>query len=966
VGSLLTWADRVLALVEAADFIEAINLTSSYYNGKTEKITLGLPENDDERHVVVQDKLTEMIIASLKYTFSHQNDNVEVHAQVTHSKLVKDLTASCIDACLSMFNQDFLFDEVYEVFEDYERTEVFIEVLEPYVLADKVQDVPPGIMKDVTAYFVSRNLHQRLEQVICHINPASLDIDQITSMCRQNGLYDALAYVYNTALKDYITPLVEFVQLIRQFFDHPHNPPDRTGSTVIDLETDTRATLAYDAFKVFPYLSYVLTGRVYPTGEDLPSPETHDAKTQVYNFLFSGRSITWPRDRGEIIHTTSTSEPTFPYLRLLLHFDAPTLFQALDEAFEDRFLNGSENPSNNDARTISRQFIVNIFLEIMTHEGSSDIIYLYMFIARNLPKYPQFILLSGSTIEGILLRLCEYGGTDMAEEAQLAAEYLLSVFKPAHPEKMDAAYQQARFFRILKGTLRAEGRYVELLDVYLRDDEPFEVFDVVDEVLREGSVLSVKQRDAVKVFSMGRLEELVSIDVRRTAEIFERFIPERQREVVERLRSDRTILFEYLDTIISNFGETSSWIDVDVRELYISLMCEFRRGDLTRYLESLAMGDFRTENVLPVLEEYDVTDAIVLILRRAGMTKEAMHKVVVHIASLQKEIVRAVRQPGENAVDDVVEEVKRYTFVGVDLCETFSKEMKVKHVSRKEKVVTLNDAERMWLTLLETAVGLTQEITILPPETIATVIGDTTHNHQLVNSLRVIVQDIFTRLLTFTSSTPTTHRRAPTTQISFLAILRQFLTNISSSPVTDLRSLLSSIFDAYRYEKQLIQITSKLVDADLFQDIIAAKKEREQGWRPTSANCLACGRILFGPGAKGGIFAKWEQRRLEKAEAKVALDESRRRDRQPPATPDGKGKGKGKDVELPPLPTDVPETLPAVDDIDGDIVVFACGHAYHRGCLAELGRNLEAERDDGDELDNGEEARFRCMVCEAH
>jgi hypothetical protein len=57
-----------------------------------------------------------------------------------------------------------------------------------------------------------------------------------------------------------------------------------------------------------------------------------------------------------------------------------------------------------------------------------------------------------------------------------------------------------------------------------------------------------------------------------------------------------------------------------------------------------------------------------------------------------------------------------------------------------------------------------------------------------------------------------------------------FLQNLSSSPLTDLRSVLSSIFDAYRYEKQLIKVTSRLVDADLFQEIVTAKKERECGW----------------------------------------------------------------------------------------------------------------------------------------
>jgi len=966
VGSLLTWADRVLALVEAADFIEAINLTSSYYNGKSEKITLGLPENDDERHAVVQDKLTEMIIASLKYIFSHKEEREDdVHAEIAHQKLVKDLTASCIDACMSMQSPEFLFDDVYEVFEEYSQTDIFIEVLEPYILQNRIQDVPPSMMKDITAYFVEKGFHQRLEQVICHIDPGSLDIDQITTICRQHGLYDAFAYVYNTALKDYITPMVEFVRLVRELYTR-----EPEGDEELIDHHDEKASLAFNAFKVFPYLSYILTGRTYPTGEDMSDSDSHEAKQSLYYFLFSGRTLSWPQTRGTLIRTTpeTAEEPTFPYLRLFLHFDAPTLFQAMDEAFEDRFLNGTESngTTGSFSRTINRQFIVNIFLEVMS--GDSDIIYLYMFIARNLPKYPQFILLSGTTIEGILLHLCTYGQSDMAEEAQLAAEYLLSVFKPGDSEKMIQEYKSAGFWRVLKTTLRAEGRYTELLDVYLRDEDRTEVFECADGLLRGGSSLNAKQRDAVKSFLLDRLEDLVIVDVPRTADIFERYIWDKQKDVIQRLCQDRPVLFAYLDTIFSeHLNEVHSWINNDVRELYVSLMCEFRPAQLTTYLDTLSIADFRIEKVLPTLEKHDVTDAIILVLRRVGMTKEAMHRVVIHMTALQRQLLTLMRrhmsEEVETHAEELVAEVSRYAFVGGDLCETFSKDFKAPSNAIKGKAATgkLNEAEQLWLSLLETTVGITREITSSVSECTITdsVDGDVFHESHLLDSLRVVVQDIFTKLLTLTSSTPVSGRRAAS-QISFLSVLRAFLRNLASSPITDLRAVLSSIFDAYRYEKQLIQVTSKLIEADLFQDLLVAKKEREMGWRPTSVNCLACGRVLFGPGAKGSIFSKWEQKRLTSEAAKLAIHENRRTENNIsplPLTPNGKGKGKS--VDMLPLPV---EATNGPEDIEGDIVVFGCGHAFHRGCLTELGRS----RGEENEVDSVDVVGFRCIVCETH
>lgn len=974
VGSLLTWADRVLALVEAADFIQAIRLTSAYYKGQSEKTTLGLPENDDERHAVVQDKLTEMIIASLKYTFSHKEEGGDVHAQVAQQKLVKDLTAACIDACIAMDSPTFLFDDVYEVFEEYNENNVFIEVLEPYILKDQIQDVPPSLMKDITSYFVSRNLHQRLEQLICHIDPASLDIDQITTICRQHGLYDALSFVYNNALKDYKTPMVEFVSLVRDFFArHQTN----SHSTPLDLEHDERASIAFGAFKVFPYLSYTLTGRVYPTGEEMSESDAYEAKQAIYEFLFSGRTISWPSDGGSLIRTTDSEEspePTFPYLRLFLRFDAPTLFQAMDEAFEDRFLNGGESTANGTTngdsfgRAINRQFIINIFLDVMSSNSSSDIVYLYMFIARNLPKYPQFILLSGSTIEGILLHLCTYGQTEMAEEAQLAAEYLLSVFKPSDSEKMMNAYRDAKFYRILKTTLRAEGRYTELIDIYLRDEEKLDVFECVDGLLRSGSLLNAKQREAVKSFMFDRLLDLVGVDLPRTAELFEQYLTERQKEVVQRLQSDRSTLFIYLDTIISKTaseGITPSWIDTDIREQYISLMCEFKAGDLTRYLDTLAVHDIRIEKVMPVLEEYNVIDAIVLVLRRAGMTKEAMHKIVIYVSSIQRDLANVIQEDANVAqADELVSEVQRYAVVGADLCEHFSKDpSSSKGNNRKGKAVgALNEAEQLWLSLLESLVGVIREVMIAGTELSQKDRSAKDRLEGTVNSLQNVVQDLFTRLLTLTSSYSTPpHRRAST--ISFLSILRKFLSNLGTSQLTSLRPILSTIFDAYRYEKQLISVTSKLVEADLFKTLLRAKEERERGWRALSSNCMACSRILFGPGAKGSIFAKWERRRQQSEEMKLSRAE--RDGLLSPRTTSPDGKGKGKSVE----PSSPVDDVREEEDFEGDIVVFGCGHAFHRTCLSELAGTAQT---DGEREHEGvgevtvEGGMFHCIVCDAH
>lgn len=44
-----------------------------------------------------------------------------------------------------------------------------------------------------------------------HINVESLDIHQTMKLCWTHGLYDAIIYIYNQGMYDYVTPLEELM-----------------------------------------------------------------------------------------------------------------------------------------------------------------------------------------------------------------------------------------------------------------------------------------------------------------------------------------------------------------------------------------------------------------------------------------------------------------------------------------------------------------------------------------------------------------------------------------------------------------------------------------------------------------------------------------------------------------------------------------------------------------------------------
>lgn len=250
------------------DYIGAIELATSYYSGDGEKVTVGLMDDDPARHKIVGEKLVEMITASLRFTFG--SDDIQRGDQDP----IEGLANACIIASITMKDLDFLYDEVYPWFEQHGSQSTFLESLETYVLDDGITLLSPPAVKDLVEHFTVKGLQSRLEEMICHLDPRTMDIDQITGLCKRNHLFDALLYVWSQALGDYTSILDDLLNLTMQMNGVSADHSDE-GHEIGTL-------------KIFPYLSFIFTGRIYPTGKEMDDDQAFLAKAELYHFFFSG------------------------------------------------------------------------------------------------------------------------------------------------------------------------------------------------------------------------------------------------------------------------------------------------------------------------------------------------------------------------------------------------------------------------------------------------------------------------------------------------------------------------------------------------------------------------------------------------------------------------------------------------------------------------------------------------------
>ena len=946
-GGLTNWADRLLALMNIGDFIAAIRLATRYYMGHGEKLTIGLPEDDDARISMVGDKLFEMMSASLRYAFGK---NQQAGNEPVEKPQLMELAEACIAACLATDDRDFLFDEVFPWYEDHDQGGLFMDVLEPHVWDSRIITMPPPALKVLIEHFAVIHTPTKLEELICLLDTSSMDIDQVTNLCKKYNLFDAYVYVWTKALGDFVTPLEEMLQLAAR-------------SQVVNGNAETELKQLENAQKVFPYLSFVLTSRTYPTGLLMDNQLADLAKSQIYSFFFSAAPS---KTKSETKKRSSASGP-YVNLREVLDFDTPSFISSLNEAFEDPFLNSGDDDTVNGTgpqsltsqkTTYNRQFIVRIMLEVMSAGfDAEDTIYLDMFIARNLPKYPQYMLLSGTTMHEIFVRLCHYPETSMRDDAQLSVEYLLSNYHPSSLQPLIPLLREAEFYRVLKSVFRQEGQYADVVSMYFTDEEDQDtVFDVLVEFLRNESEVPGQQRQRILELMQEHAEDLTRNDIKRASTTVDDVAPTLHSFFLDSLQDDSFGQYEYLNSLYEaedDQARKQRRRPPPMLELYVRLMCQFHPDHVSDFVETVREGDLRLQEVIPSMEKTGIIDAAIILEARSGQVRESMDRLIAHLSSLQSALQGLVANENQDkdapaipeATNDILTSIEKYNKVGIWLCQTQSKvSQKTRNATSKSPKRStsikqpLTFEETLWLNLIEAVVGIARSVSqpSQPP-------SPDTENSILTSStvsLRTTIQSLFTALLTSTTTS-----RDPSTgssDITFLRILRTLLSNAAkiSPSLSELRSVISSIFSAYVYEESLLELSNKMLDKDVFVDLEQVSDRRGRGWRPRGQVCEICRRRVWGQGVGGGVWEAWGKKEAQRVERRKKRggdegfeDESL------------VGKGKGKGAAL--VPTqDIAADSEGVEGASKEmspILVFSCRHVYHQKCLlTEQGKDKES------------------------
>ncbi|KAH9961560.1 Golgi CORVET complex core vacuolar protein 8-domain-containing protein [Russula dissimulans] len=918
VGTLLTWADRILSSVEKGDFLSAIELTRLYYLGTAPGNRNGLPDDPSELKKVVGEKIRELMVASTRYAFSEDRMRDGTHNSpdgrgVDRTSLFENLVATCARACIALGDLEFLFEDLFQAYDDAGIAPIYLQQLETFVLEHDVRAVDPRIAQRLIGLHAAKGRPDRAERVIWHIDPACLDIDQVVQLCQTHHLYDALTYVYTRAMRDYVAPVVEMLGLIRKVMQLRRSVvPDEAA-----LEP-----LIVNAYKVYPYLADVLSGLAYPSEEPLDEDEAAEAKRDLYAFLFHGRSGTWPRgDGGKLILTAEEDggvEPTYPYCRLLLRFDAEAFLHALDLAFEDSYF--IDEVSGNTSRLV----IVKILLEILasfppslaaSSPSSSDLppavrTFVHIFVARNVPKYPQSIQIAPSVLHGILVGLATDADWSTREDRQLAAEYLLSAYTPHETGSLLQLFENAGFYRILRNWHRQEGRWAPLLLANLHDPDVHsaELFVHAEEIFASAARLhSGAVPDDLRDMVAASLPELLNIGVIDTARFLDHHAPQLHGNAIDSMGSDADHKrFAYLRCLLgppSTDDEQprpgpSEGVPPRLRRLYVALLCKIDPAEVIPSLRHLPADFLEWDDALRTCEDEGVLDAVVWTLDWRGSPEAALKKVGALGGQLSAAIGGLVAQGAEVEVGSGSEQRLKQHLESLEAIGRTGVAICVERSSTGKQ----SEAEELWFQLLHAQISTVQAVSACcGPDTLPQTNvdgkaerGEESPARYALARLRWLVQATFSALVSANAA------RGRGRGISFPRLFTRLVERTtglrtssgtgsgsgSGTPYTEFRAILTGMMEAYRAEGDMLVITKHLLDRDVFETAEMAARARARGWALRAGTCAGCRLPLIsskqvnsdsgtgaGVAAAGRVKSKGKGKGVVRDAVEVAEDE---------------------------------------------------------------------------------------------
>ncbi|KAK2538657.1 Vps8 [Columba livia] len=653
VMTLRSWRERVDHLLKQERLTDALALAWSFYEGKA-KAVVGLSGDSSKRKAVIADRMVEILLHYADRTLKKCPDQGKIQVMEQH---FQDVVPVIVDYCLLLQRTDLLFNQIYDkMSENSVAKGIFLECLEPYILSDKLMGITPQVMKDLLLHFQDKNRLENLEACIVHMDITSLDIQQVVLLCWEKHLYDAMIYVYNSGMNDFISPMEKLFKVIA--------PPLNAGKSL----TDEQVVMGN---KLLVYISCCLAGRAYPLG-DIPEDLVPLVKNQVFEFLIRLHSA-----------EGSVDEEVYPYVRTLLHFDTREFLNVLALTFED---------FKNDKQAVEyQQRIVDILLKVMVENSDftpSQVGCLFTFLARQLAKPNNTLFVNRTLFDQVLEFLCSPDDDSRHSERQQVLLELLQAggIVQFEESRLIQMAEKAEFYQICEFMYERELRYDKIIGCYLRDPvRKEEVFNYIHNILSMPGY-STEEKQSVWQEALEHIEELLLLSPCKAADLVAIHFSEQIESIITNLQ-DQFLLFQFLRSLLDpreGINQDLIHLPPCITEQFIELLCQYSPDQVLEMLKVLECC--RLEETIQITQKHQLHEASSYLLEKKGDIHGAF---LVMLERLQSKLLMLTQDDESLAELPLLEDIEDILMKTIALCQRHSH-----NLDQQER-------EALWFPLLE-------------------------------------------------------------------------------------------------------------------------------------------------------------------------------------------------------------------------------------------------------------------------
>ncbi|KAK3004785.1 hypothetical protein RJ639_020124, partial [Escallonia herrerae] len=580
VSRLLPWKERIEVLRKAGDWMGALNMAMTLYDGQAHGV-IDLPRSLDDVQKAIMPYLVELLLSYVDEVFSYisvafcnlekmgQLDDLKSGSSSAYSEIKEQYTrvgGVAVEFCVHIKRNDILFDEILSRFVSAEHKETFLELLEPYILKDMLGSLPPEVMQALVEHYSMKGWLQRVEQCVLHMDISSLDFNQ-------HRLYGALIYLFNKGLDDFRAPLEELLVVLR------------------NSERESAAGLGY---RILVYLKYCFSGLSFPPGHGKISPtRLPSLRTELLQFLLEESNAPNSADI-----TSLSSIRAYPNLYHLLELDTEAALDVLRCAFVEDELPNSGSPLRESANSIADS--PNVVVKAMKEDDlmvedenfvqkivdALSVILDTSFIqadrstssvdAKSEAIWPSkdgighviefigyYVSCERANVTKVILsQILEYltseisipsvsgKGADTSKRRERQVLALLEVVPETDWEASCLLHlcEKAQFYQVCGFIHSTRHQYVAALDSYMKDvDEPIHAFSFIDHTLRQPSN---SERDAFQSAVISRIPDLVKLCREATFFLVLDHFNGDSQHILSELHSHPESLFLYLKTVV--------------------------------------------------------------------------------------------------------------------------------------------------------------------------------------------------------------------------------------------------------------------------------------------------------------------------------------------------------------------------------------------------------------------------------